>query len=81
MSGAKFFTKLDASSGYWQIKVDQESSKLLSFATPFGRYHFKRLPYGIHSASKIFQASVANILSDIEGSSNSQDDIIIWGKT
>ena len=81
MSGAKFFTKLDASSGYWQIKVDQESSKLLSFTTPFGRYRFKRLPYGIHSASEIFQASVANILSDIEGSSNSQDDIIIWGKT
>ena len=81
MSGAKFFTKLDASSGYWQIKVDQESSKLLTFATPFGRYRFKRLLYGIHSASEIFQASVANIISDIEGASNSQDDIIIWGKT
>ena len=81
MSGAKFFTKLDASSGYWQIKVDQESSKLLTFTTPFGRYRFKRLPYGIHSASEIFQASVANIISDIEGASNSQDDIIIWGKT
>ena len=57
MSSANFFTKLDASSGYWQIKVDQESSKLLTFATPFGRYRFKRLPYGIHSASEIFQAS------------------------
>ena len=33
MSGAKFFTKLDASAGYWQIKVDQESSKLLTIAT------------------------------------------------
>ena len=81
MSGAKFFTKLDASSGYWQIKVDQESTKLLTFATPFGRYCFKCLPYGIHSASEIFQASVANIISDIERSSNSQDDIIIWEKT
>ena len=80
MPGAKFFTKFDASSGYWQIKVDQESSKLLTFATPFGRYHFKLLPYGIHSASEIFQASVANVISDIEGSSNSQDDTIIWGK-
>ena len=38
MKGAKYFTKLDASSGYWQIKVDEESSKLLTFATPFGRY-------------------------------------------
>ena len=66
MSGAEFFTKLDASSGYWQIKVDQESSKLLTFATPFGRYCFKHLPYEIHLAGKIFQASVANIISDIK---------------
>ena len=36
MHHAKFFTKLDASSGYWQIKVDDESSKLLTFSTPFG---------------------------------------------
>ena len=41
MAGAKYFLKLDASSGYWQIKVDDESSKLLAFNTPFGRYKFK----------------------------------------
>ena len=29
MEGAKYFSKLDASSGNWQIKVDDESSKLL----------------------------------------------------
>ena len=80
MAGARFFTKLDASSGYWQIKVDQESSKLLTFNTPFGRYRFLRLPYGVHSASEVFQASVAEILEGIEGCCNSQDDIIIWGK-
>ena len=55
MSGAYFFSKLDASSVYWQIKVDEESSHLLAFATPLGCYHFKRLPYGIHSASEVFQ--------------------------
>ena len=35
----------------WQIKVDNESSDLLAFLYPFGRYKFTRLPYGIHSAS------------------------------
>ena len=55
MKGTKYFTKSDASSGYWQIKVDEESSKLLTFATPFGRYKYKRLPFGIHSASEVFQ--------------------------
>ena len=81
MKGAKYFTKLDASSGYWQIKVDEESSKLLTFATPFGRFKYKRLPFGIHSASEIFQQNVAEIIEGCEGARNSQDDIIVWGET
>ena len=50
MTGARYFSKLDASNGYWQIKIDTESSKLLTFATPFGKFCFKRLPYGTLSA-------------------------------
>ena len=81
MSGASYFSKLDASSGYWQIKVDEQSSNLLTFGTPSGRYRFKRLPYGIHSASEVFQREVTSIISDIPGSANSQDDFVVWGKT
>ena len=81
MHGAHYFTKLDASNGFWQIRVDNESADLLTFGTPFGRYRFKRLPFGIHSASEVFQAEVANIISGIEGCANSQDDIIVWGAT
>jgi len=81
MSNARFFSKVDASSGYWQIKVDEVSSDLLTFLTPFGKYKFLRLPFGIHSASEIFQAEIANIISDVENAANSQDDIIIWGNT
>ena len=81
MSGARYFTKLDASNAYWQIELDEESSKLLTFNTPFGRYRYLRMPYGIHSASEICQAKIANILSNIEGAINAQDDIIIWGNT
>ena len=81
MKGAKYFTKLDTSSGYWQIQVDEESSKLLTFATPFGRYRYKRLPFGIISASEIFQQNVAGIIEGCAGARNSQDDIIIWRAT
>ena len=81
MAEAKFFTKLDASSGYWQIKADEESSKLLKFNTPFGRYKFKRLPFGILSASEVFQKKIVEIIDGISGCANVQDDIIVWGKT
>ena len=81
MAGAKYFSKLDASSGYWQLKLDEESSKLLAFHTPFGRYKFKRLPFGVNCASEIFQAEVTEILEGLEGCANAQDDIVVWGDT
>ena len=77
ISGASYFSKLDASSGYWQIKVDEQSSNLLPFGTPSGRYRFKSLPYGIHSASEFFQREVTSIISDISGSVNSQEDFVL----
>ena len=80
MSGVKYFSKLDATLSYWQTKVDRESSNLLTFGTTIGRFCFKRLPHGIHSASEVFQKAVLSIISDIQGSANSQDDILIWGE-
>ena len=81
MAGAKFFCKLDAGNGYWDIEVDEESSYLLTFGTAFGRYKFKRMPYGIHSVSEVLQKEISKISSGINGWANSQDDIIIWGET
>ena len=73
MSGASYFSKPDASSGYWQIKVDEQSSNLLTFGTLSGRYRFKRLPNRLHSASRVFQREVTSIISDIPGSANSDE--------
>ena len=71
---------MDASSGYWQIKVDEESSNLLTFNTPFGRHRIKRLPFGIHSAAEVFQKEISQIIDGIEGAANDQDDIIVFVK-
>ena len=78
ISDACFFSKLDASSGYWQSKVDEESLHLLAFRTLLGRHRFKRFSYGIHSASEVFQLEITSIISDVPGSANSQDDMIVW---
>ena len=49
--------------------------------TATGRYKFKRLPFGVHSASEVFQAAVAKMINGIEGCENMQDDIVVWGST
>ena len=48
----RYFSKLDANSGFWQINLAPESRLLTTFITPFGRFWFNRLPTGISSASE-----------------------------
>ncbi|PIK55635.1 hypothetical protein BSL78_07444 [Apostichopus japonicus] len=81
LTGAQFFSVLDANQGFWQIPLDQESAKLCTFNTPFGRYKFLRLPFGIHSAPEVFHKTVAQLFEGIEGVHTYIDDILVWGKT
>lgn len=79
LSGAKIFSTLDASSGFWAVVLDEESSLKTTFNTPFGRYKYLRMPFGICSAPEVFQKKVSQIFENIEGCEVIMDDILIWG--
>ena len=64
LQGCKVFFTLDATSGYHQLALDENSAKLTTFMTPFGRFMFKRLPFGITSASEIFQINLSDIMPE-----------------
>ncbi|RXN21598.1 Transposon Ty3-I Gag-Pol [Labeo rohita] len=81
LSKAKYFTVLDASSGFWQLKLDEASSRLCKFNTPFGRYRFLRLAFGINSAPEVFHRTVGQLFEGIEGVETYIDDLLIWGET
>lgn len=81
LAGSKVYTTLDAASGFWQMALDEESSKLTTFITPNGRYCFKRLPFGITSAPEIFQRRMQELLHDHEGTVVYMDDILVFGAT
>lgn len=71
------FSKLDAQSGFWQVKLDPSTAHLTTFITPFGRYYFKRLPFGISSAPEYFQNVMNKLLEGLEGVVILMDDILI----
>lgn len=81
LHGAAYFSVLDANSGFWVVQLDDESADLCTFATPFGRYQFLRLPFGINCASEVFHSKMRQLLEDLDGVDNFIDDIIVWGKT
>ena len=81
LTGSTVFSKLDASSGFLQIPLDPGSSKLTTFITPFGRYCFRRLPFGITSAPEIFQDKMEQLLEGLPGVEFIMDDILIHGET
>ena len=79
LSGATVFTKLDTNAGFWQIKLSEESTLYTTFITPFRRYSFKTLPFGITSATEFFQNKMLAILTNLDGVTCMMDNILIYG--
>lgn len=79
LQNAKLFSKLDVKEAYWHVKLDNESSLLTTMITPFGRYRWQRLPFGLKVSSEIFQRKLTEALGDIEGVFTIADDIIVTG--
>ena len=76
-----FFTKLDAHHGYWSIILDHDSSLLTTFNSPFGRYCFLHLPFGLVCSQDIFQKKMDQILEECQGCIGIADDIAVHGCT
>ena len=81
LNGAKYFSVLDATKGYWSIKLEKNSSMLTTFNTPFGRYRYLRLPMGIRSSQDLFQRKVDETFESLPGVTSICDDVLVFGRT
>ena len=80
LAGGTVFSKLDANCWFWQIPLEESSRHLTTFITPFGRYCFNKLPFGISSAPEHFQRRMSEILQGQEGILCHMDDVLIFGQ-
>ena len=80
LSKSKVFSKLDLSNAYWHVHLDEESSILTTFQTPFGRYRWRRLPFGTSVSSELFQKRLDQALEGLDGVIGVTDDVIVHGE-
>ncbi|KAI2646104.1 Retrovirus-related Pol polyprotein [Labeo rohita] len=81
MNGSSVFSKLDLKWGYHQLELTPQSRGITTFAVHNGTYRYKRLVFGVSSASEQYQHEVGSALAGIEGVENISDDIIIHAPT
>ena len=76
-----YFSTLDAKSGYWTKGLDQQSQLLTAFNTPFKKYCFLRLPFGLSVSAEIFCEHMDRVLAGIPGTFPCADDVKVQGST
>jgi hypothetical protein len=81
LTGASVFSKIDLRSGYHQLELEPSSRYITTFSTHVGLFRYKRLNFGISSASEIFQETIREVLQDVRGAKNISDDILVYGAT
>ena len=74
--GAKFFSTLDATKGYWQIPLAEESQDYTTFITPWGRYKFLRAVMGLSSSQDEYERRGNEAVGDIPDIYKIVDDIL-----
>ncbi|XP_021347442.1 uncharacterized protein LOC110446564 [Mizuhopecten yessoensis] len=78
LAGAKYFSKLDLSKGYWQGPMSTGAKPMTAFATPQGLYQFKVMPFGLVNAPATFSRLMRKLLLGMDHIDNFIDDILIY---
>nr|KAG5695895.1 hypothetical protein BaRGS_017333 [Batillaria attramentaria] len=72
----RFFSKIDMSRGYWQIKVAEKDIPKTAFITPDGQWEFLKMPFGMVNSAATLKRGLKKILGDMEHVVFYWDDIL-----
>ena len=81
LNGAKYFSTLDMRAGHHHIPLDRSSIPKTAFNSPFRKYEYVKLPFGLGQAPVYFQELMTGIMKDFNFTIAYLDDIIIFSRT
>ena len=80
LKGAKVFSTIDLRSGYHHIALGKSSRAKMAFVTPFGKYEFLMVAFGLAQAPAYFQLLMNKVLKGLKFAMTYLDDIIIFSQ-
>ena len=80
LKGAKVFSTIDLRSGYHHITLGKNSRAKTVFVTPFGKYKFLMVPFGLAQAPAYFQLLMNKVLNGLKFAMMYLDDTIIFSE-
>ena len=81
LNSAKYFYTLKHSAGYHYIHLNEDSIPKTAFISPFGKYEYLKVPFGLAQALGYFQELMNKVLKDLPFGTAYLDDITIYSKT
>eukprot|EP00741_Cyanophora_paradoxa_P004857 tig00000836_g4712.t1 len=62
---ARVFSTCDATSGFWQLPLSEESRKYTTFLVPWGCYQWKVTPFGVMNGPSAFCRAISSIMGPL----------------
>ena len=81
LNGATYFTTLDLWAGYHHIPLDKPSIPKTAFNSPFRKFEYVKVLFGLAQAPAYFQELMTGILKDFPFAIAYLNNIIIFSKT
>ena len=79
VGGSQVVSKLDLAKGFYQVEVEPQSQEKTAFVSPYGKFEFTRMPFGLKNAPATFQRLMEVVLGDCYHCSAPYiDDVVVF---
>ena len=82
VGGSKVVSKIDLAKGFYQVEVEPLSQEKTAFVSPYGKFEFTRMPFGLKNAPATFQRLMEVVLGDCYHCSAPYiDDVVVFSSS